>query len=75
MKKSYNNWKCINCSCIFRTRKELYEHRHKEHPEYYKSKCWCKGLTKENNISLLKASMTLNKHLKDGTVTPAFLGK
>lgn len=69
-----NNWVCKNCGNVFRTRNELYKHRHEEHPEY-KSRGWCKGLTKENNISLANASTTLKQHLKDGTVKPVQLGK
>lgn len=70
-----NNWECKNCRNVFRTRKELYEHRHKEHPEYFQSKCWCKGLTKENNVSLAQCSATLKQHLKDGSVKPSQQGK
>ena len=70
-----NNWECKNCGNVFRTRKELYKHRHEEHPEYFQSKCWCKGLTKENNVSLAKSSTTLKQHLKDGSVKPTQLGK
>lgn len=70
-----NNWVCKNCGNVFRTRNELYKHRHEEHPEYFQSKCWCKGLTKENNVSLAQCSATLKQHLKDGSVKPSQLGK
>ena len=67
-----NNWKCRICNKIFRTRKEMTEHRNNIHG---KVKQWNKGLKNETSESLKKASETYKKHIKEGLIIPYQLGK
>ena len=76
MKKctAYNNWKCIYCGKIFRTRREKQIHYKEDHNGITQN-AWNKGLTKETNDSLKKAGETYRKRIKEGKIKPSFLGK
>lgn len=77
-KPKEGGWFCRFCGSIFRTRKELNEHKKKDHPiEMNSSKKfgWSKGLTKETSSSIHKAVTTFKQHLKDGSVIPSWTGK
>lgn len=74
IREAKGNWQCRICKEIFRTRRELQEHRKKYHEGYYK-KPWNKGLTKEINESLKKASETYKEHIKQGLITRPQQGK
>lgn len=74
IKEAKGNWQCRICKETFRTRRELQEHRKKYHTEYYK-KPWNKGLTKEIDESLEKASRTYKKHIEEGLILPSQQGK
>lgn len=63
-KAAYNNWKCIYCGKIFRTRKEKQTHYKKDHNGITKG-AWNKGLTKETNSSLKNASNKLKENFQN----------
>ena len=74
IKEAKGNWQCRICKETFRTRRELQEHRKKYHKEDYR-KPWNKGLTKEIDEGLEKASRTYKKHIKEGLIIPSQQGK
>lgn len=51
-KKAFNNWKCIWCDNIFRTRREMRNHKKEKHPEKCKHGGWSKGLKKSTSVLL-----------------------
>lgn len=62
-KNSYNNWKCCVCNSIFRTRREMQNHKKEYHPNnVYTS--WNKGLTKETSEKIKFASAKISSSLK-----------
>jgi len=76
------NWKCVWCGEIFRTRREMQNHKHEKHYEYHKAgphnkggRAWNKGLTKETNEIVKKCGLSLSNNIKNGKVKPSFLGK
>lgn len=71
---AYNNWKCIYCGKIFRTRREKQKH-YKEDHNGITQHAWNKGLTKETHKSLKKAGETYKKHLKEGKIVIYQAGK
>lgn len=52
----YGTWKCDDCNIIFGTKAELIEHKHLVHDLPYGKGKWSKGLTKETNESIRRAS-------------------
>lgn len=67
-------WKCKWCDRIFETRKKLSDHKKEEHAEHA-NQIWNKGLTKEIDNRIKKASETLRSRYKNGEIIPSFLGK
>lgn len=66
-KNSYNNWKCCICNSIFRTRREMQQHKKQKHPNQIYN-AWNKGFTKETSEILRCAGFKISKSLK-GKVT------
>ena len=65
----FGRWKCCWCDSIFETRSKLIDHKHKNHQ---KDTIWNKGLTKETNDILKKASETLSNSYKSGRLKSSF---
>lgn len=80
-RKPYGTWTCRFCNLIFETKAKLWEHYHTEHKDqlfgpYGKGKtAWNKGLTAENNESILKAKNKLNSKYKSGELKGNWTGK
>lgn len=72
--KANKSWQCEYCGLVFTSRAKWYEHKHKEHSEYY-GHVWNKGLTKETDRRIYNAAELLKKHFQDGTVIHSFAGK
>ena len=73
--KPYGYWTCELCGEIFRSKGLLYKHYHQVHPERVKRKSWCKGLTKDINSSLMKASNTIKNKYMNCEIKPPMLGR
>lgn len=76
------NWKCVWCGEIFRTRREMQNHKHEKHFEYVPcgpnnkgGRVWNKGLTKETNEIVRQRGQTLSKNLKSGKTKNVWLGR
>ena len=67
-------WSCCYCDSRFKTRKDLYLHRDKVHPDR-KNVHWNKGLTKETNESIKRQSETYHSNIINGKIIPSKLGK
>lgn len=72
---SYGTWKCKVCGMIFETKRELYDHLHKQHPDAIKRVAWNKGLTKDADDRLAKAGQKVHDGYVSGRLTPSFYGK
>jgi len=59
-KTKIGGWKCTICGEIFKTRKQLQEHRKLKHVK----QIWNKGLTKETNSSLKNASNKIKENFQ-----------
>ena len=57
-------WKCIYCGLVFRTRRDKQEHVRINHPEFYGSTSWNRGLTKETNECVRKNGESVSKVMK-----------
>lgn len=62
----FGTWKCKYCNFIGVTRRELQKHRKQFHPEHavIGGGCWNKGLTKDVNDSLKRASESLKRKIE-----------
>ena len=69
-KNSYNNWKCCVCNSIFRTRREMQQHKKQKHPDQVYS-AWNKGFTKETSETLKCAGIKISKSLKGKAIGKA----
>ena len=69
------NWRCVWCEEIFRTRREMQNHKHENHSEYSSKKAWNKGLTKETNEIVRRRGQTLSKNLKSGKTKNVWFGR
>ena len=57
-------WKCLYCGLIFHTRRDKQEHVRINHPEFYGSTSWNRGLTKETNEYVRKNGESVSNAMK-----------
>lgn len=67
------DWICVWCKNVFRTRREMHNHKKEKHPEYCDVR-WRKGLTKDTCESLRLAGIKTHNNYLNG-MKPSFLGK
>lgn len=76
-KNATNNWHCKYCETVFRTRRELAEHRKIEHPNKSGKShvAWNKGLTCETDERIAKITNILREGYASGRLVNHQMGK
>jgi len=76
-KNAANNWHCKYCELVFRTRRELAEHRKIEHPNKSGKShvAWNKGLTCETDERIAKITNILREGYASGRLVNHQTGK
>lgn len=75
----YGTWKCKHCDEIFETKRLLYEHYHSKHNDKFSfgrsHQAWNKGLTKETDLRLFRASKKVIDGYQTGRLIASRKGK